>query len=99
MSFWDEPKLSITEARTIINDEEVKDGDIIVLTKNGEEVERGVIKFCVYSDGEGFYDYYHIGFIVKWNDLDQYFPRTLADAISAARDAGIEWKIIKEDWK
>jgi len=82
MSFWDEPKLSITEARTIINDEEVK-----------------VIKFCVYSDGEGFYDYYHIGFIVKWNDLDQYFPRTLADAISAARDAGIEWKIIKEDWK
>ena len=55
MGIWDEePKLEITEARAIINGIEVKDGDIIVLMKNSKEIDRGTIKFCVYSDAEGF---------------------------------------------
>ena len=95
MSIWDEePKLEITEARAIINGVEVKDGDIIVLMKNSKEIDRGTIKFCVYSDAEDFYEFYHIGFIVEWNDPNQFLPRTLVDAISEAREAGLEWKII-----
>ena len=55
MSIWNEkPKLEITEARAVINGVEVKDGDIIVLKKNGKEIDRGTVKFCVYSDAEGF---------------------------------------------
>jgi len=95
MSIWDEePKLEITEVRAIINDIEVKNGDVFLLIKDGEIIERGTIKFCVYSDGEGAYDLYHIGFIVEWDNPKQCWPRTLADAIAEAQDAGLEWEII-----
>ena len=79
MSIWDEePKLEITEVRAIINGIEVKNGDVFLLIKDGEIIERGTIKFCVYSDGEGAYDLYHIGFIVEWDNPKQCWPRTLS---------------------
>jgi len=41
MSIWDEePKLEITEVRAIINGIEVKNGDVFLLIKDGEIIER-----------------------------------------------------------
>jgi len=95
MSIWNEkPKLEITEARAIINGIEVKNGDVFLLMKDGEIIERGIIKFCVYDDGEGFYDFWHIGFIIEWDDPEQILPRTLVDAIGEAQDSGMKWKIV-----
>ena len=98
MSIWNEkPELEIAGARAIINGVEVRDGDTFLLIKDGKIIERGVVKFCVYSDGEGCYDFYHIGFIIEWIEPKQCFPRTLVDAIAEARDSNLEWKIIKNE--
>ena len=41
MSVWDEePKFEITEVRAIINGIEVKNGDVFLLIKDGEIIER-----------------------------------------------------------
>jgi len=50
----------------------------------------GKIEFKKYSDGEGYYDKFHLGFIVTGN-----IEKTLIDFLDEARLNG--WKIVKEE--
>jgi len=49
----------------------------------------GRIEFKKYSDEEGYYDNFHLGFVVTGN-----IEKTLVDFLDEARLNG--WKVIKE---
>ena len=57
--------------------------------KYGNVQLEGKIEFKKYSDGEGYYDIFHLGFVVTGN-----IEKTLIDFLDEARLNG--WKIIKE---
>ena len=79
------------EARIIIDGKEIKDGDdIIIKDEEGEIVERGLIKFCVYDDEES--PFYHLGFVVKWPDGR---AATLAEVFLWLKEDELEWEVAR----
>jgi len=66
-----------------------KVGDILRATnEKGKIVHEGVVRFKKYSDGEGYADYYHLGFIVE----DPECPAVRYTLIDFVEE---EWKIEK----
>ena len=88
----EKPKINIKNISVIIDDKEIHDGDTIVFIHNGKIKRQGTVRFGIYSDGEGFYDEWHLGFYVEWKDDVRW---TLADAIAIAQEKGWSWYIIK----
>ncbi|RLG41207.1 MAG: hypothetical protein DRN78_04515 [Thermoproteota archaeon] len=65
-------------------------GEVLkAVDKNGTIQSEGKIEFKAYLDGEGYYDIYHLGFVVTGNP-----EQTLIDFLDNAKWKG--WKIIKE---
>ena len=89
----EKPELEITEAKLVIDGEEIKHGDIITFVHNGLIVRQGRVFFGVYEDGTGDFDKWHLGYYVEWHDGSKV---TLADALGRAQMFGWSWYITKE---
>jgi len=78
------------EARIVIDDKEIKNGDsIIIRDENDEITERGAVRFCIYDDEES--PFYHLGFIVRWSD--GHFA-TLAEVFLWLKDDELKWEVV-----
>ena len=74
-----------------IGTETYKIGDKIrVVDSTGEVQINGTVTFKKYMDGEGYYDLYHLGFLVESDEIRM----TLPDVLDMRRRG---WRIIKED--
>ena len=60
------------------------------IDKSGKIRREGKIEFKKYLDGEGCFDVFHLGFLVK--GAEEY---TLFDFLEDAKSNG--WKVVKED--
>ncbi|MHC1635742.1 MAG: hypothetical protein ACXQTS_03840 [Candidatus Methanospirareceae archaeon] len=81
-------KIRLLKNGVKIDGQVFKIGDLVkAVDKDGEVQFEGEVKFGMYSDGEGYADYYHLGFFVA----DPLFPLhryTLIDLVD-------KWKIVK----
>lgn len=67
----------------------IKEGDIVIFEPYPANVRNGIVKLKQYSDGEGYHNYEHYGFIVEYKtELGYVDFQTLPDVYECCEIVG-----------